>query len=256
MPLGPTDYLGFIREMGYPADPILTDNEILQAVTNATTDLTFEYPLQTYGAFTTVNNQQVYDLFNPVPNLATQQGVLPGGLRVLDIVWSPVQTGQSLDVFGIAPFLQGLTIAPGEITTYSFQTPTDFWMWDLNWNSFVKRFGPQGFEHVNNAPGSPIRVYPVPRDTGIFVFVQYTKPRTVEALQNEDQSWFLKFVEAYCCYAIHHKMNMVAGTKIGDLGHDGKSALYWKLEGDRNLAVGWEMFHRRRYDSMSPVQRY
>lgn len=244
-----------IQNMGYPPT-LISSTEITEGINRALLDLQYQYPLQTYGMFTSVAFQQVYDLFNPVVNTATQQGVLPGGLRVLNLVWSPVSTGQSLDVFGIAPFLQGLTIAPGEITTYSFQTPTDFWMWDLNWNEFVKRFGPQGFEQVNNAPGSPIRVYPTPKDNGLFMFVEYTMYRTVNNLQNEDEAWFLKFVEAQCCYTLHRKMNNVAGTRIGDLGHDGKSALYWKVEGDRLLAYAWDMFHRRRYSSIGVAERY
>jgi hypothetical protein len=243
-----------IRNKGYAADPDLADAEITEAISHIQREIQWKYPLVTTGIFNSVPFQQVYDIFNPVSNPATSQGVFPGGIWVLDLVFSPAGAGQSLDVFGIAPFLQGLSIAPGEITTYSFQTPTDFHMWDLNWNSFVKRFGMLDFRHVNNQPGSPIEIYPLPRDTNP-IFVRYQKYRTVAQMSTENDSWYLELIEGQCCRTIANKLAMSAGITQGKVKDDGTRARYWQAKADRHYEDGWQKLRDMGYEVISPAQR-
>lgn len=251
-----TDIINSIRARGYPADPDLSDAEITEAITGVQRDLMYEYLETTYGTFTVFSNQQIYDLFNPVQDLTTSQGVFPGGRSLLDLIWSPAGTTQGLSVFGIAPFLQGMTILPGQITVYSFNTPSDWWMWDANWSSFVDRFGRQPFEHLNQIAGSPIIVYPAPTDTQL-AFAKYTKFRDPTTFQTstEDESSFLMMTEAQCCFTVARKMKMLAGARIGRIAASDKPALYWQMEGERKWKEGWETFRRHRYETGSPAQR-
>lgn len=250
------DIINSVRARGYPADPDLADSEITEAIVGVQRDLMYEYSLQSSGMFTIYANQSVYDLFNPVQNLAISQGVFPGGLSVLELVWSPAGTTQGLSVFGIAPFLQGMTILPGEISVYSFNTPADWWMWDANWDSFVNRFGAQPFQHINNIPGSPIRVYPAPTDTQMAFarFKKYRDPTTFQT-SAEDESSFLMLVEARCAWTVSRKLKMVAGARLGRLTAGDKPALYWQVEGDRLYKEGMDTFRRHQYEIGSPVQR-
>ena len=245
-----------VRDKGYPSSPDLEDTEILEAIATVKRDLKITYPLNTFGTFQTVTGQQVYDLFNSVSNPATSQGVFPDGIAVLETIWSPNGDETGLSVFGIAPFLQGLTLMPGEVSVYSFNTPTDWWMFDANWASFINRFGSRPFEHTENRPGSPIRLYPKP-ESNQTVFIRYKKYRDPDTFQttSEDESGFLMLVEGNCCLTIARKLNMVAGVTIGTMRSDGKSALYWQTEANRKLAEGWKAFADRRYENGSPVSR-
>jgi len=248
--------LDAVRGRGYPADPDLTDDEIIESINGVQRDLMYHYPIQKSGMFTIYANQSVYDLFNPVQNLSVSQGVFPGGVSVLELIWSPAGTTQGLSVFGIAPFLQGLTILPGEISVYSFNTPSDWWQWDANWDSFVNRFGAQPFQHVQNIPGSPIRVYPAPTDTQM-AFARYKAYRDPTTFQTsaEDESSFLMLVEAHCCWTVARKLKMVAGARLGRLTASEKPALYWQMEGDRMYALGMKTFYDHYFEIGSAVQR-
>ncbi len=250
------EILASIRTRGYPADPDLADSEVTEAITGVQRDLMYEYPLQTTGMFTVNANQAVYDLFNPVQNLALSQGVFPGGLSLLELIWSPAGTTQGLSVFGIAPFLQGMTILPGEISVYSFNTPSDWWQWDANWDSFVNRFGAQPFKHLQNIPGSPIQVYPSPTDTQL-AYARYKKYRDPLSFQTsaEDESSFLMLVEAQVCFTLSRKLKMVAGAQLGRVKASDKPALYYQMEGERKYNEGWSAFRRHYYEIGSAVQR-
>jgi hypothetical protein len=251
-----SEIVAAIRLRGMPADPDLSDSEITEAIAGVQRDLQYEYPLQTYGTFSAFQNQDIYDLFNPVQDLTKSQGVFPGGLSVLEIIWAPAGTTQGLSVFGIAPFLQGMTIMPGEISVYSFNTPSDWWMWDANWSSFVDRFGQQPFQHVSNIPGSPIRLFPMPQTTQ-QVFVRYKKYRDTLSFQTsaEDESSFLMLVEAQACFTVARKLKMIAGAQMGPMKISDKPALYFQCEGERKWKEGWEFFRRHYYEIGSPIQR-
>lgn len=245
-----------IRNRGFPDDPDLTDNEIEEAIAGVQRELTLEWPMVTYGQFNAFSNQQIYDVFNPtVFDPTTSTGVFPTGIWAIELVWSPVNSGQSLDVFGIAPFLQGLSIAPGEITTYSFQTPTDFWMWDQNWNSFVKRFGPMFFEHVENRPQSPIRIFPKPVGDGTM-FLRFQRYRLSTEINTEIPEMYLLLVASKCAYTVGRKLGQVAGIRMGTIADDGKSAAYWLAEGKRLHDEGYAMFDRHKHDTFSAADRY
>jgi hypothetical protein len=243
-----------IRNKGYPSSPSLADAEISEGVAEVLRQLKSRYPLETYGLFTAVGGQQVYDLFSATPDTTVQKGIFPGGLRAIEIVWSPSGLSSNDSVFGIAPFLQGMTVVPGGFSVYTFSTPNDWWMWDANWSSFVNRFGAQPFEHVNNLPGSPVRLFPVPAG-GENVFVRFQQARSETELRADDDDWFMTLVASECAFTLARKLNAVAGTKIGTLSQDGKSALYWKTEGDRLAKRGWETFSSLHYTTGSAVQR-
>lgn len=249
-----TEVKAKIRLKGYPASSSLSDNEIQEAIDSARREIKSMYKMQTYGTFTLHPNQQVYDLFNSIAIPTTSQGAFPTGIRVMDLIWNPVDVSGSLSVFGIAPFLQGITLLPGEITTYSFSTPSDWWIWDSNWAEFVRRFGSRQFEHVENRPGSPIRVYPVPGSEQT-AFIRYERYRTDSEMQTEDEDWYLDLIESGCAYTVSNKLKPVAGTKIGSMAHDGKSALYWEKYGDRKHEQGMAKFEAHRYDNACAAQR-
>lgn len=244
-----------LRLAGFPSDPDLTDAEIDNAALRARIDLKDKYPLATYGVFTTVANRQVYDLFNPIEDLTTQQGVFPTGIRALEILWDGGCTTGSNNDFGIGPWLQGMGLPFIDgFSPYSFRTPADYAIFDANWSSFVKRFGTKPFEHVENRPGAAVRLFPVPGGASP-AFIRYLRYRTMGDLQSEDESWYLKFVEAYCCDVLAAKLSCVAGVTIGGLRNDGKASAYWDSRGKRCRAEAEQWFENRSYISTSGAQR-
>ena len=249
-----TDVIAALRQKGYPDDPDLTDEAIAEAQAHVERELKWRYPITTFGTFNTVPYQQRYDLFNSVSNPATSQGVFPGGIWVVEMVYSPLGEGANLDVFGIAPFMQGLSIAIGEISTYSFQTPTDFAMWDLNWNSFVKRFGMLDFRHSENRPGSPVELYPMPRDTNP-AFVRYQRYRTAAEMEALNDSWYLELIEGQCSRTVANKMSMSAGTAQGKVSDNGLRAKWWDAKADKHYKDGWAKFEAMNHEIIAGAQR-
>jgi hypothetical protein len=226
------DIITSLRSRGYPSSPSLTDAEITEAIASARRDLKKKLPLLTYGTFTTRADQQVYDLFSSTVVAATQQGALPGGLQVIEMLWC---SGGLLsdNLFGIAPYLQNLSLfGAGEITENSFHTPGDWIIFDSNWAALTKRFGTLRWEQVASNPGAPVRLFPVPCEE-TTVFVRYTKARSDSEMQALDESTFLKFVEGEVCDTLANKLTSTAGTTVGRLRDEGKRAAIWTAKAIR-----------------------
>lgn len=251
------EILDSIRNSGFPESPDLTDQEILNAIASVQMDLRYDYQQISFGLFTLNPNQQVYDLFSTTADVATSKGVFPGGVAVLELIWGAGTCGQdSIDVFGMAPWLQMGTLLPGGVSLFNFNTPSDWAIWDANWTAFTQRFGSQFFEHTTNAPGSPIRIFPLPTTTQT-AWVRYKKYRALTEFQStrEDESSFITLVEANCCRVVARKLRMTAGTTIGSLKDDGKSALYWDTEANRKQREGQEYFKNHNYEVGVAAQR-
>lgn len=242
-----------VRSLGYPAD--LEDAEIDAAVRHVLRDIKFEYPVMVLGVFNLVACQQDYDLFNPVPFPETSQGVFPGGLRAYELLRTGVSDVSGLDVFGIAPWFQGTFPWPGTLRGNSFYTPGDWTIWDSDWAAWMGRFVPQEFEQLSDLSGAPIRIYPVPSDSCAAI-LRFTKARTEAEIRDEDESWFLKLVEAQSARIIANKLSLCAGISFAEAIRDeGKTAAYWEREAGRLREEGWSMFNARRRDQISPAQR-
>lgn len=254
MPLTNADIRNKLRGQGFPDSTDLPDASYDEAIGEAERRVQWDYPLETYGLFQTVAQQQVYDLFNPVLDNNTQQGVFANGLRALEMVASPGSDDASTDLFGITPFLQGMNIIPGEITSFSFNTPTDFWIWDANWAQFVKRFSFQGFEHVESRPGSPVRIFPVPHSC-YRVFTRYTRARTLTEVRDENEQAFFLFCKAEVAKMAARKYRAAAGITVGPYKDDGKTALYWGQEADKLDMQADAFFRDNQFTHTSAVQR-
>ena len=241
-----------LRSTGLPSD--LTDAQIEAAITWVLRRIKNEYPLMVVGLFTSVVKQQVYDLFNPVRDETTQQGVFPGGLRVYEITWSANNSGTTLDVFGLAPLLQGFSLLPGTIYRNTFYTPGDWVIWDLNWSAFMRRFAPNEFDNLTNALGSPIRIYPVPTCASP-ILAKFTFSRTLDQIMNEDEDWFFALVESRCYLGLANIFSLSAGTKVGEIADNGKTVAYWQDMSREKWNDGWAWFERRRLDIIHPATR-
>lgn len=234
-----------IRNLGYSAD--LTDAEINEGIASTLRRVKFEYPLMVAGLFTTVADQQVYDLFNPVRHATTQQGLFPEGLWVYEVLGGAAGLGLDLSVFGIAPWFQGVALAPGLTYPYSFNTPGDWMIWDLNWSAYAHRFSTVSFEHTESRYGAPIRLSPVPQCAELAL-VRFTRFRTVAELQQEDEDWFFHYVEGSCCRTLANKFSLSAGTKVGEIADTGGTVKYW-----RDLAKETEAEAKALFDERSRV---
>lgn len=245
-----------IRDSGYPDD--LTDTEINKAIERALRDLKSEYPLIVGGSFTTVQDQRVYDLFNLVFDEPTRQGVFPGGLRVHDLVYGNFgcDSGSGANIFGLAPFFQSFAIFPVSGFRGSFFTPGDWTLWDLDWAALQNRFSPMDWEHTESRYGSPIRLLSHFPAAGTVVLVQFSKPRTLETLQEEDPSWFLLFVEAQCCTTLANKFSCAAGVEFQGVKDTGITRAHWMTEARRKNDEAWRMFEKRKIDGIRSERRW
>lgn len=240
------EILQSIRGSGYPDD--LTDAEISEAIGSALLRVKYQYPLMVAGLFNLVEDQQVYDLFNPVRHEATQQGLFPAGLWVYEVLIEGSGQLSLQNVFGVAPWLQGGALWTGLTHSFSFNTPGDWVIWDLNWAAFAHRFSEVTFEHTESRYGSPIRLLSVPQCAEGLALVRFTRFRTVTELQQEDEDWFFSFVEMYCCRTVANKFSLSAGTKVGEIADTGATVRYW-----RDLARETEAEAKALFDERSRV---
>lgn len=238
-----------IRARGYPDD--LTDAMIVESINGVLRDVKYDYPIETFGTFTTVVDQQLYDLFSATVNTTIQQGVLPGGLRVLEIIGGPLTGDSSLDVFGMAPWLQayGDAAGAGTVNLFSFTNPGDFTLWEENWSSWIRRFGTYNFMPVDSLPGSAIRVMPKPTEVKTLL-VRYTKARTSTDLQSQDESWFLWYVEAQCCRTLANLFSVVAGVKIAENADQGKTHAHFVEMANLLDAKANSLFEKHRFENL------
>ena len=241
-----------LRNAGFPDD--LLDAEIGEAERWVLRRLRLDYPQVGYGLFETRRSQQIYDLFNPVQDLATQQGLFPGGLRVYEVIWNASNVGSTLDVFGIAPLIQGLAFTPGTTYRSSFYTPGDWVIWDLNWSAFVKRFSPQEFEHVDSRLGSAIRLFPNPGDIQKVLF-KFSRPRDEAQLREENADMFFTYVEARCAQVLALKFSFCAGTQIGPVVDMGKTLRFWQDYEKEKRADAIAQLEKHRLENLYPALR-
>ena len=246
-----------IRRLGYPT--CLQDDDIEGAIEWVLLELKEVYPVMIFGFFNLVACQQVYDLFNPVPDVATSQGVFPGGQRVYEVLVPSSSLTGDQNIFGIAPYLQGgLLVFPGLPNfgaDYSFNTPGDWIIWDADWAAVAHRFTPNAFEQTSDLDGAPVRVFPVPQDA-CAAFIRYTRFRTEQELRQENESAFFTLVEARSCDTLANKFYLGAGISFGDLlRDDGRTAAHFEKEAQRKYAEGWSKFDSLRNEQISPVQR-
>lgn len=244
-----------IRLSGYPDD--LADNEIGEAIKHTLRELRAEYPLILYGSFLTVQDQFIYDLFNPVLDVATQQGVFPGGMRAHELVWSGTNLESTSNIFGLAPWLQNFSILPGGYMQNSFYTPSDWVIWDQNWAALKERFSPMDWEHTESRYGSPIRLFSGPCiNSGTHVLIQFSKARTLDDLQNEDPSWFLMMVEAQCCFTLANKFSCAAGVEFQGVKDTGILRAHWETQARRKNEEALRTFEKRKIEGLSSGRRW
>lgn len=222
MPLTDAEIIARMRNRGISSD--LDDAEIEEAIADWTDHVNSLYPLEALGEFQTVAGQQEYDLFGTgMP--------LDGGFQVLELYNRTDGSDLSLDVFGLAPLIQGF--APGLFplvgeTSYVFNVPGDFLIADRLWSAFRKRFGTLEFIHKENRNGTPILITPVPC-SACTVMVRYTKARSDDEVR-EDTNLLLLGVESRCLEFLARKYALAAGVRIGDHEDRGKTAdLYLKM---------------------------
>ena len=244
------EVIATVRLRGYPDN--LLDAEIADEAASVLREVRTDYPLQTYGSFQTVAGQMIYDLFNPTSVPAIQQGVLPGGLRVLEMIGSPGTITSESDVFGLAPLLQagvfdfGLT----PFTRYSFGTPGDLTLWESNWYDFVRRYGTLFWEPVESRLGGSIRIMPKPESVRT-VLVHYTKYRTEDQIRNDDPVMFLDFVESGLCERVANKFSASAGIRIGETSDSGKTRDHWMEQAKNHYDLAVRALERHGFEDIS-----
>lgn len=246
-----------IRGLGLPS--CLLDTDILTAVRWVIREIRDLYPVMAVGYFTLVACQRIYDLFNPVRDDATSQGLFPGGQRVFEVLLAGDSLGGGTDVFGIAPYLQGTGgFFPmlGGPSRYSFNTPGDWVIWDQDWAALAHRFNPGRFEQLTDLDGAPLRIFSNISDASCPAFLRFTRPRSDAEIRAENQSAFLTLVEARCCDTVANKFYLAAGVTFGEvLRDDGRTASHFELEAKRKYEQGWARFDALRNEQVAAVER-
>ena len=218
---------------GIPGD--VTDEQITEAIRGAIAFVREQYPDELYGTFETVAGQQVYDLFGTGMPLA-------GGWRVLEMLGPFSGDSGDLDVFGIAPFLQNLGSVLGGAEW--FTNPGDMAIYELNWISYVNRFGSVAFSPVTASKGASVRLTPTPQSARTML-VRYAKPRSEAEIWGTDEEWFLQLVEAFVAKVLARYYAAVAGTATGAHRDSGATMKFWNDEHTRLMkqAAALEPFY-------------
>lgn len=248
MPLTDAEVITKLRNRGIGAD--LDDDEVTEAINAWIEQVQISRPLEALGTFTTVANQQEYDLFG-------SGGAFEGGLDLLELYGSSNGADQGIDIFSVTPLLQNLGAGafgpPLNRDNYVFNVPGDFLISDRVWAAYRERFSRIHFYRKQSSPGSPVLLDPVP--TGAFsLLARYTIPRS-DAEVRVDDAVLMAGAEWKCLDILATKFALSAGTKIGDHQDNGKTAELFQKLADKQEAKALALLETRFPTTISPAER-
>lgn len=245
MALTDAEIVAKMRLRGIPQE--LSDDQIVEAITSWTEFAQEQQPVQALGEFDTVAGQQEYDLFGT-------GGPLEGGLDVLEIYTPQLCAGGELDVFGVAPFLQNLGVAPPLTNDlYVFNVPGDFLIADRVWDNFRERFATLRFVRKESTKGSPILLDPPPPEV-LTVVVRYTRPGTAAEVRLND-ACILAGTEWKCLDVLARTYALSAGTRIGEHEDKGMTARLFREMAKEKMVEATAMLEDQNMPTFSTAAR-
>lgn len=207
-----------LEKRGVPQ--ILEFDQWCEIIDSAIREFDDQSPLKEYVKFPTVMDVQDYYIFDP-SDTNTQiplgdgnfQALVTDAMRITDVFWNPGGDWSSLNIFSPGWQLLGqMIIFQGSY----FHQPALMEGLRYKLDAWTEQFGSQGFE-VHGDIGDPkayVRLFPVPREQGDIVVLEYTTGHTLAMLYPGSKRAFMYAVEWYAYEAIASTYAQTAGASV------------------------------------------
>lgn len=198
-------------------------------------------PLTVFASFNSVVDQQDYLIFDPtdvatrVPDPSNPGQFLAlaeNALSVVDVFWNPGGDWSSLNLF--SPGWQMLSQMVLFTGSY-FHQPSQLVVLRQKLDSWKRQFGDQGFD-IFGEPGDPtafLRVYPLPKEGGAKIVVQFTRGHTLASIGRSYERWFQMWIETYYAEALANYYSQSAGVELLGFKSSDDALKYWTGRYDR-----------------------
>lgn len=246
------DFVRYIRNRDYPSD--LKDAQLHQAWSDAATDIQLWTPIQKYGYFEVVSDQEIYDIFNR-SQTSPPETVDSMGYRVVELIWS-IQPDHSTDPFLQGPFLgpyNGLPMVPFASTT--MWRPSDAIIYQADLEAVHNNFFDASYETIDNDPKSPVRLTPMPRANGSRAWVKYLAYRDEDTLVDISPIAYKKYAEACVCKLLARRGIATAGKKFAVFEDRGTAVKLWIEQATACIADGNRHLEKAGIIPICPVSR-
>jgi hypothetical protein len=192
-------------------------------------------PLTAFASFNSVIDQQDYFVFDPAdpvtkvvdPNNSNAYVALcANALSIVDVFWNPGGDWSSLNLF--SPGWQMLSQMVLFTGSY-FHQPSQLVILRQKLDTWKRQFGDQGFE-VYGEPGDTtafLRVYPLPKEAGAKIIVQFTKGHTLDTIGRSYERWFQQWIEVYMAEALANYYSQTSGVELLGFKSSADAMKYW-----------------------------
>jgi hypothetical protein len=221
---------------------ILDNDQWCEIVDSAIREFDDLAPLKKYVKFLTVMDQQDYYIFDP-SDVNTHislgdnnfQALIPDALEITDVFWNPGGDWSSLNIFSPGWQLLGqMIIFQGSY----FHQPALMEGLRFKLDAWKRQFGDQGFEVWGDLgdPKAFLRLYPVPREQGDTVVVEYTTGHTLDILYPNHKRAFMYAVEHYAYETIANTYAQTAGASVLGFKDPETATAYFSKKADSKKA--------------------
>ena len=183
------------------------------------------YPIDAFATFETVEDIQDYFIFDP--DNPDTGGFAETALKVKNVYWNPGGDWSSLNLF--SPGWQMLS--QNVIFTGSyFHNPSLMVALRQKLDSWSKQFGSVGFDILGpiGAASSVLRIYPVPRESGSTIGVEFVKGWELADINDAALYYFMQWVEMYSAEALSNKYATTAGIDLFGFKDSAEAMKYWR----------------------------
>jgi len=182
-------------------------------------------PITMFALFETVADQQDYYIFDPDDPITS--GFAERATAIREVYWNPTTDFFDISVFspGWTEFNQVLLLA-----TSNFHQPSQMMILRAKILKWKDQFGDQGHDIIGavGEPGSVLRLYPTPVDTGTKVLVEYSAGTTLELVAAAQISALMDWVCYYAADALANKYATTAGITLLGFADSTSAMRYWE----------------------------
>lgn len=215
---------------------IMDDDDMQGVIDAALREFDRAQPLTVFVSFNTVLDKQDYYIFDPadvttrVPDPANPGQFLAlaaNAFDVHDVYWNPGGDWSSLNLF--SPGWQMLSQMVLFTGSY-FHQPSQLVILRQKLDTWKRQFGDQGFE-VFGEPGEIsafLRIYPLPKESGAKVVVQFTKGHDITTIGRSYERWFQMWIEVYYAEALANYYSQTAGVELLGFKSPADALRYWE----------------------------
>lgn len=220
---------------------ILDDDDMQGVIDAALREFDRTEPLAVFASFNSVIDQQDYFVFSatdpvtqiPDPNNVGQfLALCANALYVKDVYWNPGGDWSSLNLF--SPGWQMLSQMVLFTGSY-FHQPSQLVILRQKLDTWKRQFGDQGFE-VFGEPGDPsafLRVYPLPKEAGAKIIVEFHKGHDLTTIGRSYERWFQMWIEVYYAEALANYYSQTSGVELLGFKTPADALKYWTDKHDK-----------------------